>query len=471
MPPKGRGRRGRYRAFMWAYEIARACDGRLFNCPYDIYINKIVNNDCECEENCCCASIGGEKYIPSARRNGAVIVICEQECDLDMPYISVPSVRKALIDIAAFYRQRNFGKVICVTGSAGKTTVKDLIYSALSDGRRVLKTKGNKNNLLGLPLTVLSAENADIAVLEAGISEKGEMSVISSIARPDIAVITNIGSMHSGGLGGREEIAYEKLKILESASPDCITVIPTDEPLLTYSGNRRITVGIGSTNASFNVENIRFSENGSLFDIRKRDSDLIKDMFLPLIGEHFCYDGAVAYAVAELCGASEGEIRRGFSEYKSSMGRQNMIYKDGVLFINDAYNCGPESALASLKAFNNTCMIKGIKHRIAVLGDMLELGVISESMHISLGKAVASSGVDTLIALGEYSQCIAHGAMIGGMDKDEIYAFTNCERDLAARKVMEQAVCGAALLFKGSRRMKMEELIPFDFKEEMKENG
>ena len=453
---------------MWAYEIAKTCKGTLFNCPWDICVSKIVNNDAECEENCCFASVGGEEYIHSAIKNGASLIISEQRTVLETPCITVKDVRKALLDIAEYYRLKKFRKVICVTGSAGKTTVKDLIYAALSCGHSVLKTKGNKNNLLGLPLTVLSGGNEDIAVLEAGISEKGEMSRISRVARPDIAVITNIGSMHSAGLGTREEIAAEKLKILECASEDCITVIPFDEPLLIDAVKRRITVGIGNYQADLSVENIRFLENGSLFDIKKRDSYTIKDIFLPLIGEHFCYDGALAYAAAELCGASDSEIRQAFSEYKSSFGRQNMIYKDGALIVNDAYNCGPESALASIKAFDNTCNVKGIKRRVAVLGDMLELGKISESMHISLGKAVAFSGIDTLIALGEYSQCVALGAMIGGMDKDRIYTFSNGERTLASRLVKELSTYDTALLFKGSRKMKMEELIPFDVSGEMK---
>ena len=451
-------------------DIASACGGKALNCDDQAYVNVFVTNDCEVVENCVYVAIEGEKhdgneFAGKALSKGAAIILTEKEPVTDIPCIVVSDVKKALIDISRFVRDKRLRKAVLVTGSVGKTTVKELIWSVLSQRGAVLKTKGNMNNTLGLPLTLLSNTDSEIAVIEAGISEVGEMERLSYACSPDVVVITNIGVMHASTLGTKEVTAKEKLKSLTHAKDGCLCVIPHGEPLLHNTDVKTVSVGIDEKNADFSAENIHLSENGSNFDLIIRNRVAVKDLFVPIIGIHGVIDALFACAVAFELGINERELRVGLSRYKSEALRQNIIDKNAVTVMLDCYNSGPESLGASVDAFDILCKARRIKNSVLMLGSMLELGDISESEHIRIGKLIALKGFSELITLGDQAKNIALGALCGKMS-GKISVFADNERDELCEYLKKQTFKDCAVLIKGSRKMKMEELLPFVIKEE-----
>ena len=446
------------------YGIAEVCGGKVFNCENDINITQIVINDKECVTNCCYVAIKGEKhngsvFINNSVKNGAVAVLADEMQSIELPFILVDNVIEALGKIARYYRDKELETVVAVTGSVGKTTVKEMCAAVLSEKTEVRKTIGNKNNLIGLPLSILSDSKGEIGVFEAGISEIGEMDRLSRILAPDIAVITNAGGMHGQTLGNKENIAREKLKILTYAKENCTLIVPADEPLLLGKAKNTVTVGFEKPLADYNAVNIRFNENGSVFDIETKSGEVIKDIFVAMLGRHACLDATFAFAVAVRCGLNENEIRNGLKRYKSDGIRQNIIEKNGVTVMVDCYNFGPASAVASLEAFSLMNSFRKPKRSIVMLGSMLELGESAESEHIKVGKLVAKSGVDCLITVGSLAQNIALGALMGGMKRENVYFFNEAQRKEAKAVLDNLCERNCTLLIKGSRKMKMEEFL------------
>ncbi len=447
--------------------LVKITGGELFNCDENKNVGIFVNNDKEVVENCVYLAFDGENhkgidFAESAVSRGAALIIADKMSEKALPLLLVPDVGKALLEIAAYYRRKEIKTAIAVTGSVGKTTTKELCASVLSMKLSVHKTEGNKNNLIGLPLTVLSNTASDVAVLEAGISEIGEMQMLSRVSLPDIAIITGIGSMHSESLGNRISIASEKKKILSYAKNNAILIIPENEPLLRNTLARRvIKVGLESVTADLSAHNVIYTENGSVFDVRKRHQPYLSSVFVPILGPHGVLDALFAIAVGELFGVGERALRRGLAQYKAVGNRQNIIEKNGVVVMADCYNFGPESARAALFAFKTVAHRKNVKKTVIMLSDMLELGEISESEHIALGKEIGTGGYDALITVGEQAKNIALGALARGMSDSSVYIFGENERGAAGEKLKELAESGSAVLVKGSRRMKMEEFLPY----------
>ncbi len=441
-------------------DICNITGGRLFGCNIQDEVGKFAVNDKSAEKGCVYVSIDGRKhkgndFADSAYKNGASLIITSEMPKSKLPVLLVKDTRRALLDIAAFYRKRERKTVIAVTGSVGKTTTKELCHAVMSEYTPTLKTQGNKNNTVGLPLTLLSDTAEDIAVIEAGISEIGEMGVLSRAAVPDIAIITGIGHMHAQTLGSRENIAHEKIKILEYANPDCVLIAPEAEPLLMGKHKQTVSVAIESETADFSACNIYYMANGSRFDVKKRNKEYIKEVFVPIIGEHGVMDALFAIAVGELFGLSSQSIKTGLSKYKSAENRQNIMVKSGITVMSDCYNFGPESASAALSAFKILAEKINASKTVLMLGSMLELGRESEGMHLSLGKELACMGFDALITLGTLAKNIALGALIRGMEN--VYDYDENERVAAGQKLCELAKKGSAVLIKGSRKMEMEE--------------
>lgn len=450
-------------------KIAAACGGKLINCRFNTLIDKIVINDKEVDEKCLYVAIKGESFdgndfALSAYENGATAVLVENEIP-NLPCIVVKDTRKALCEIGGYFRGLERSNVISVTGSYGKTTVKELCAAVLGQKLSVLKTEGNKNNLIGLPLTLLSNDESKCAVVELGISEVGEMEMLSQIASPDAVIITAIGLMHAKTLGTRENIAAQKLKILSYAKENSPLIIPENEPLLRNSGSKIIiTVAIESDTADYSAYNLRFCENGTFFDVKRLGKPYIKNLFVPIIGSFGALDSLFAVAIAEINGLNSEQIKKGLSEYKPVQNRQNIIEKNGVTLLADCYNFGPNSALTSLEALDILANQKNAKQTVVFFGSMLELGDISEQMHRNVGKTVAKYGFDALITLGNEAKDIGLGAKIGGMDEKNVFSYSDAEREQAAKKLCELVGQDCVALVKGSRKMKMEEFIPFLWK-------
>ncbi len=448
--------------FRNAKEAAKICGGKIINCTENVFIGNFVNNDKKSDKNCCYVAIDGEnhkgiEFADNAIKNGASIILTERPPEKNPPCILVDNINEALFRLATYYRKKERKTVVAVTGSVGKTTVKELCASVLSETQSVLKTEENKNNELGVPLTLLNDTEAETAVVEVGISRKGEMDVLSAVTAPNIAVITGIGSAHSETLGSKEEIAREKLKILENADKDCTLIIPFDEPILRKYISRSVTVSTKNSEADYYAENIRFTDNGSEFDLLKNGKTIISKLFVPIIGEHGVLDALFACSVGDICGVLPESIKQGLKKYKAQSNRQNIIDINDIILVDDCYNFSPESALAALSATKIIAEKRKATKTVLMLGSMLELGSESENLHIALGKEIAKCDFDILITVGELAKNISLGALCGGMQ--EVYDFSDTERNEAAKTLKKHIVSGAVVLIKGSRKLKMEEFI------------
>ena len=395
----------------------------------------------------------GHDFIPAALAAGAAAVLCSHSGG-DFPAIVVKDTRKALGDIAREERKRLNVKVVGVTGSVGKSTTKEMIVGILSQKYRTGKTPVNHNNDIGMPMAILALpEDTEVAVLEMGMNHFGEMAYLTSIAAPDIAVITNIGTMHIEHLGSREGILHAKLEILQGLRPGGHLIYNGDEPLLwTLRGS-------GSTAPHyFGLENPACDVKGSVRQEAEGCTELAvtagEESFqvcLPVEGRHFVSDALAAVAVARLLEVPVEGIRQGLAGFRSMEGRQEIYEAGGYTIIRDCYNAGPESMAASL-----TVLGKKNGRRIAVLGDMLELGVCTQAEHYRVGR-IAAGKCDLLLALGKNAGRVVNGAITGGMRPVDAMAFDSAPE--LVRVLRAKARPGDIILFKGSRGMKMEQVL------------
>lgn len=367
--------------------------------------------------------------------------------------LCTPDTVRALGKIAAAHKRRIDPITVGVTGSNGKTTVKEMIYSVLSEKWKTHKSGGNHNNEIGLPMSLLSLEpDCRAAVYEMGMSERGEIAYLTGIVRPDIAVITNIGNMHIEQLGSREAIRDAKMEIREGLRPGGTLILNGDEPLLAGVAGAYY-VALNNPDADLLVKNIISGENGSAFDL-ERGGETVESIVVPAFGEHNVYNAAVAYAVGIHLGLGEFEIRRGLMNYRPESLRQQITVRKGVTLLEDCYNAGPESMRAALGVLAG--MVKRSGGRgIAVLGDMKELGSYSEGFHREVGRLTAACGVKILFTVGEEAEALAEEAKKAGVPIVESFS----ARD-GSEKIAEALVCqlrtGDRVLFKGSRAMHLE---------------
>ena len=391
----------------------------------------------------------GHDFVKAALERGAAAVLCTR-CDGDYPAIVVPDTRIALGDIARGERQRRDIKVVGVTGSVGKSTTKEMIAAVLGSTYRVSKTPVNHNNDIGLPMAVLGmAENTQIAVLEMGMNHFGEIAYLSGIAKPDVAVIVNIGTMHIEHLGSMEGILQAKLEILEGMGAGGRIVLNGDDSLLWNQRNNlgnACYFGVENADCSVKADNIR-TEGGLLcFDVTEESGKFT--VKLPLEGMHYVSDALAAVSVGLQMGVSMEDICKSLLGFQNMEGRQEILQKDGLTIIKDCYNAGPESMAAALSVLKTK---EG--RRIAVLGDMLELGFCTPAEHYRVGR-LAAECADMLFAYGPNSGRMLNGAITGGMPDTRVKAFEDREKLVAALK--QAAKPGDVLLFKGSHGMRMD---------------
>jgi len=428
-------------------KLAEFCNGK-FNTDTDIVgisTDSRTVKDGELFVALCGERFDGHEYIESALKNGAKAVLCSRAPSINCPYIIVPDTTAALQDIAKCYKMLFSVKTVAVTGSVGKTTTKEFVASVLGEKFNTLKNEGNLNNGIGVPKTILnlSCEHS-AAVIEMGMNHFGEISVLTNIVKPDVAVITNIGMSHIEYLGSREGILKAKLEILEGLNENGVVILNGDEPLLRgiNTSAKVIYVGVYNNDCDIKADNIKEYDTYTEFDISG-----IR-YFIPTLGIHNVYNALVAYAVGMVFNMTSDEIKKGLADFKNVGMRQN-TYKLGKHFIiEDCYNASPESMKAALKLLAS----KNGK-KIAVLGDMLELGEYTEQAHREIGK-IAASCCDTLICYGNYANYYKDGALTSGLS-NVIILDTYKEIADILLKVNESS----NILFKGSRGMKLEEAI------------
>ena len=391
----------------------------------------------------------GHDFIPAAMEKGAAAVLCSREVG-DIPAIIVEDTRKALGDIARGERRRIGMKVVGVTGSVGKSTTKEMIAAVLSKIYRVSKTPANHNNDIGMPMAVLAmSEDTQVAVLEMGMNHFREIAYLASIAQPDVAVITNIGTMHIEHLGSQEGILQAKLEILEGMKEDGKAIFNGDDALLWNLHRQQpniIYCGVENTQCAYQGSTV--VENAGLLQFIVRFGTLDFPVEMSLEGVHFVLDALLAVAVGVEMGMNPSKIQEALSEFRNMAGRQEIFEAKGCTFIKDCYNAGPESMAAALTVLGNRP-----GRRVAVLGDMLELGVCTQAEHYRVGR-IAAEKADLLLAYGPNASRMLTGALTGGMSDSRAKAFEDRAEIVAAMKRMIKP--GDVILVKGSRGMRME---------------
>ena len=392
----------------------------------------------------------GHDFIPMAMEQGAAAVLCKHTVG-DHPAIVVEDPRIALGKIAAAHRQQLGMKVVGVTGSVGKSTTKEMIAAVLSGDYIVSKTPANHNNDLGMPMAILAMpEDTQVAVLEMGMNHAGEISYLTNIAKPDAAVIVNVGVMHIEHLGSREGILQAKLEILEGLKEGGKAYLNGDDDMLWGSrrelGRKVAYFGKDNSDVELRARLLR-SEVGTLsFQVASEDD--VFTVELPLEGEHYIPDALAAVSIGLRFGVAPQRIRDRLAQFRNMEGRQEILQAKGCTIIKDCYNAGPESMDAALKVLKNRP-----GRRIAVLGDMLELGDRAPQEHEKVG-AVASGCADLLLSYGPHREYMIDGAVKAGMARENTGAFES--RETMAAFLKECCVEGDVLLFKGSHGMHME---------------
>lgn len=410
--------------------------------------------------------IKGEKFDGSNFWNqaldaGATAVIIsniqiskeEKEKYKDKTIIQVEDTLEALYEIAKYKRSLYNIPVIAVTGSVGKTSTKDIIASVVSQKYKTLKTEGNNNNNIGLPLTILKLKDHEALVVEMGMNHFGEISLLTNIAKPTLAVITNIGTSHIGNLGSRENILKAKLEILEGMKIPRV-IINNDNDLLHkwYEENKeKIEIHTYGINNSSDIiaEKIELGEEKSKF-VAKTSSEKV-NIDVPVGGEHFVYNALCGFMVGKILGLSSKEIQEGISKFELTKKRMDIrVLKNGATLINDSYNASYESMKASLKYLSSRTDFR----KIAVLGDMLELGDFSKELHEKVGEEVANDNIDVLICRGEFAKNIISKA--NENKKTQCILLQNNEKILS--KLQEILKEGDVVLIKASNGMKFYEI-------------
>lgn len=409
----------------------------------------------------------GSSFWKDALNNGAETVIInnikldeiEEYKKQNKNIIQVEDTIKAIGEMASYkmkiQKEKYNLKVVGVTGSVGKTSTKDIIANVLSKKYKVLKTEGNNNNHIGLPLTILRLQDEEIAVIEMGMNHFGEISYLTKIAKPDIAVITNIGTSHIGNLGSRENILKAKLEILEGMDKKKI-VINNDNDLLNkwYLENKNNieihTFGI-KNESEFNAKNIKLKENSSEFICENKNEKI--NIEVPVGGEHFILNALCGLTVGKLLNLNNEEIKNGIKDFKLTAKRMEINHlKNNITIINDSYNASYESMKASISNLKN---MNG-ERKIAVLGDMFELGDFSEKLHKEVGTEIYKNKIDKLYLIGNYSKFIGEEAEKEGYKKENIFYFEN--KDELFNNLKNNLKSGDVILIKASNGMKLFEI-------------
>ena len=446
-------------------EICAACGGKKSHIPTSarfINADRISSDTRTITPGCIFIAFKGDRFdghnfVHDAVVKGAVAAITEYPVG-EEPCIVVESTHRAILEIAAHYRRKFTLKLVGITGSVGKTTTKEMTALALSSKYETLKTEGNHNNEIGMPFTLLKlSPYHKAAVIEMGMSHFGEIERLSKTCRPTIAVITNIGWSHAENLGSQEGILKAKLEILTGAEPSAPLIINGDDPLL-YPLTRKITdreiISCGAKNkdCTYVAENILSEADSVSFDIVK-SGEKLGEIKLPCPGVHHVIDALIAYAAAVKAGCDGTAVCRKLESFRLDGLRQHIEHRKGQTLIIDCYNAAPNSMMAAIDVLCDTKPASGGK-RVAVLGDMLELGSMSPELHKRVGEYAAEKGIDMLVCYGSYAAYMAKSAEALGIpcccssDKETILNFLNF-------KLKE----GDVVLFKASRGIHMEEII------------
>ena len=402
----------------------------------------------------------GHSFINSALEQGAAGCITARERESYLPgkfYIKVRSTQRALRDLARYYKEMFPIPYVAVTGSVGKTTTKDMVAAVLGEKYNVLKTEGNLNNDIGVPMTLLRLKpEHQIAVLELGMNHAGEIDYLSAIVEPDMILMTNIGDSHIEHFGSREKILEAKSEIFHHAKPGAPAVINGDDPLLnTLPGKLdHPFIRVGSAQG-LDYRAVDLSSDGrSRITCKVETPDGQFPVEIPALGDHMIYPTLMAAAVGKQFGLTDQEIADGVLHFAPTKMRMNILHRgEGITILNDTYNANPQSMRAAVEVLSNA---KG-EYKVAVLGDMFELGPLAPALHAGIGEYLAKAGIHCLVAVGELSQHIYDAAKAAGVP-----VCWHCADKAEAKPVLDSVVRPhATILVKASRGMALEELVEY----------
>ena len=457
-------------------EICKAVKGDLYDNGEEINISsdKICVDSRKVEAGSLFVAIKGENvnghdFIAGAIKSGAAAVIVSRdyyENNSDgVKYIcvAVEDTKQALLDTAKLCKSKIKPLVIAITGSVGKTTTKEFIYSVISQKYITQKNQGNLNTDTGLSMTMFGLkDDTQVLVQEMGMNNFGEIDDLSRTAEPDTAVITNIGTSHIEMFGSRENICKAKLEILNGMSEKAHIFLNADEPLL-YSqkgetGKNEIFFGIENENADIIAKNINidYKTGSTEFDIFDANANKCMSASIPVVGKHNVRNALAAFAVAKIHGLSFEEIQRGFNNFENGKMRQNISSFHDITIIEDCYNASLESVTAALGVLSGIAKESGGR-RIAVLSDILETGGFSDEIHRKIGQTVAEMNTDAAFIYGEKSKLTVEGIKSCGSGSCEVHYFAD-KKDMA-KKLCEEIKENDVVLFKASRGMMLEDVV------------
>ncbi len=442
-------------------EVLQATGGELLSGDESQIIKGVVTDSRQTTQGVLFVPLSGDKFdghefINAAFDLGAAASLTEQDTELlvGKTIIKVGDTKKALGDIARFYKNKLGIPTAAVVGSVGKTTTKDMLHSVLSTKYKTLKTQGNFNNDIGVPLTIFNLEKEhEAAVLEMGMNHFGEIEYLASIGKPNAAVITNIGLSHIENLGSQEGIFKAKMEIAKNFTKDNTLVVNGDDKFLST------VKGMGSYKVVYygikNPENDVFAKDIVNLGIEGVEFIAVVEgkeyrVKVPVPGEHNVYNALSAICMGREFGVSVEDAVLGIKNFELTKMRMAVEEHEGITIINDCYNASPDSIKAAVE------VLRGMESdkKIAVLGDILEMGDFAKDAHYNLGAEIAKSGIDCVITAGENMKHLARGARDGGM-KNVISFDKTLE---VCNFVKDKIKAGDAVLIKASRGMRFEEV-------------
>lgn len=409
----------------------------------------------------------GQDFVTEAIDKGAAGVITEEWTDsLKLQVaaatginavIKVASGNQALMDIARLARGKSQAKVIAITGSTGKTSTKNLLVGALSMESKVHVSPANYNNEIGVPLTIIKAPpEVDFMVLEFGMRGIGQIKKLAELAAPDIGVITNVGEAHLGLLGSREKIAAAKAELLEALPPSGVAIINADDEfaprMMSVCRAAVLTFGL-SERADFRATDVHLDEEARPTFVLRTPTGVC-EIVLRLSGRHSVLNALAAAAAATAAGASLEAVRRGLAQVESPPMRLRTVRIGDIRMIDDCYNANPASVMVALATLGE---MRVAGRRVAILGDMAELGDYAREGHLRVGAAVVATDVDLLIGVGTLAKRVLEGALGEGMDAGACHWFGDVAE--AGEAIVSLLRPGDLVLLKGSRFMGLERLV------------
>lgn len=446
---------------LWGCEILGAVKGKHMGGRKDALLKGVSTDTRHIEPGELFVALKGKNYdghdfVGEALERGAEGMLVSRKYKGDLPedvlVIKVKDTTKALGMLARYYRGKLPARVVAVTGTNGKTTTKDMLHHILSPAVNMVSTPGNLNNLVGVPLSLFQLEPYhDVAVIEMGTNSPGEMLKLSWIAQPDIGVITNVSEAHLEGLGSIEGVAKAKSELLENLLPGGVLIFNADDfwckMIAKGFPGRKMCFGIHEP-ANIRGCDLEEKKDGLSFSVNGRHP-----VYIPFLGIHNVYNALAALAVCYELGLNMGELARGFKSFESAPMRMERRRVKGITIILDAYNANPSSMERALEEYSN---MKVPGRRFFVCGDMAELGEESLRLHRALGRRIAKSAVNFLLATGEHAGTVARAARKGGFPGEKVMVFDrdNGLCDFATAKLKK----GDAVLIKGSRDMRLEEV-------------